>query len=352
VLRRVLLERIRSQGPIPFDEFMDAALYDPEHGFFASGPLRSTKDGDFLTSPEVSPLFGATLAAFVGAEAERIGADPVTVVEAGSGSGSLLRPLIDELGLHVDAWAVEVSPAARRHIESRVPEATAVEALDDVPGPVRGVVIANELLDNLPAAVAVRRGDSWEERLVGCVGDELVPVSGPARDEVARWAGAHGGSVPDDGCVEVQLAAGAWLGAALRLLEAGAVVVVDYGDSAEGLAPRRVEGTIRTYRGHHLGPDPLADPGAADITMDVNFSALEAVAQEAGARVSVVRQAEFLERWGLGSHIELMRERERQLARDGDAMERLQLRSEITDAETLLHPRGLGDFRVLVAGLG
>jgi SAM-dependent MidA family methyltransferase len=352
VLRRHLLERVREHGPIYFDEFMDAALYDPRYGYFASGPLRSAKEGDFLTSPEVSPLFGATLAAFVGAEAERIGADPVTVVEAGGGSGSLLRPLIDELEAAADLWAVEVSPAARRHLAAQVPEAATVGSLEEIPGPVRGVVIANELLDNLPAAVAVRRGDSWEELLVGAEGDELRPVSGPARRQVARWAQAYGGPVADGGRIEVQLAAGAWLRGALGLVEAGAVMVADYGDSAEGLAARRAEGTIRTYRGHHLGPDPLADPGNVDITMDVDFSALEAVAREAGARAEVVRQAAFLERWGLGRRIESMRERERRLARDGNAMERLRVRSEITNAETLLHPRGLGDFRVLVAEVG
>ncbi len=352
MLRQLLLERIRDRGPMPFDEFMHAALYDPDHGFFTSGPLRSVAGGDFLTSPEVSPLFGATLARFLDAEAERVGADPVTVVEVGSGSGSLLRALVDELERGVDVWAVEVSPAARRRLESRVPEATAVDSLGDVPGPVRGVVFANELLDNLPAAVAVRRGDSWEERLVSAAGDELVPVSGPARGEVVEWAAAHGGPVPEGGFVEVQLAAGAWLRRALRLIEAGSVVVADYGDSAEGLASRRPEGTIRTYHAHHLGPDPLADPGTVDMTMDVNFSALEEVAREAGARVSVVRQADFLNRWGLDGRIEGMREQERRLAADGDAMERLKLRSEITNAETLLHPRGLGDFRVLVAEVG
>ena len=113
--RSGLGERLRAQiaagGPIPFEDFMAACLYDPGGGFFTTGELRSVKEGDFLTSPEVSPWFGRMLARFVAAEA----ADgPFLVVDAGAGSGSLLRPLITELGRDgCDFHAVEASPAAR-----------------------------------------------------------------------------------------------------------------------------------------------------------------------------------------------------------------------------------------------
>src|SRR5512137_2553522 len=146
---------------------MAAALYDLDEGYFTGGPLRSARQGDFLTSPEVSPLFGATLARFVEAEALRLGADPVTVVDAGAGSGALLRALLDALRVGVQAWALEVSPAARESLRLFVPEALIVESARALPEPVRGVVIANELADNLPAALAVRRGAGWGERLVG-----------------------------------------------------------------------------------------------------------------------------------------------------------------------------------------
>ena len=126
-------------------------------------------------------------------------------------------------------------------------------------------------------------------------------------------------------------------------------MVVDYGDSAEGLAPRRAQGTIRTYRSHHLGPHPLDEPGATDITVDVNFTALAAACEDAGSRVEVMRQEEFLTDQGLRDDLSTLRHKELELARTGEAMERLQVRSKRTEAETLLHPRGLGDFRVLVA---
>lgn len=349
MLARRLADRIREQGPLPFDEFMQAALYDPDEGYFASGPLRSSREGDFLTSPEVSPLFGGTLARFVEAEAARIGADPITVVDAGAGSGSLLRALLDAARVGIRAWAVEVSPAAREALRLFVPEAALVEKTASVAGPIRGVFLANELLDNLPAGVAVRRGAGWVERLVGVGSGGLCWEEGPARPAVAAWAEQYAGPVPEGGLVETQIAAAEWLRSVLQHLTAGSVVVVDYGDIGPNLATRRVEGTLRTYRHHHLGPDPLADPGATDITIDVDFGALAAVAEGEGAAVEVTSQAGFLERWGLAELLSRRRAEELALARDGDPLERLQVRSLVTGGEALLHPRGLGDFRVLVA---
>ncbi len=349
MLRDRLLERIRRDGPLYFDQFMEAALYDPDEGYFGSGPLRSAREGDFLTSPEVSPLFGATLARFVEAEAGRIGADPVTMVDAGAGSGSLLRPLLDALRVGVQPWALEVSPAARESLRLFVPEAVVAGSPGALAGPIRGVVVANELADNLPVALAVRRAAGWAERLVGAQPGGLAWVEGPARPEVAAWAARHSGPVPEGGLVETQIAAGEWLRGMLRRLAAGALLVVDYGDTGPGLAARRAEGTLRTYRGHHLGPDPLLEPGSTDITVDVDFGALAAVAEEEGAAVEVMPQATFLERWGLLDLLAERRAAELALARDGDPLERLRVRSLLTGGEALLHPRGLGDFRVLVA---
>ena len=328
---------------------MRAALYDPGGGFFAGAVLRSEKEGDFLTSPEVSPMFGETLAVFVTGEAARIGLEAPDIVEAGAGSGSMLRPLLDALGPVGGVWAVERSPAARASLGDRVPEATVVEDLSAVPGGRRGVILANELLDNLPAALAVRTLGGWSEQQVGVASGELVLVEVPARPAVAAWAEANAGDAAVGSKVEVQIEAGEWVADAVGLLEAGALVAIDYGDTTAGLAHRRAAGTLRTYRKHHLGPDPLLEPGATDITMDVAFSAMMAAAAAAGAEVSLHRQDDFLEELGLGKRLAAMRHRELELARTGDVMGRLLLRSQIADGRTLLHPRGLGDFRVLIA---
>jgi SAM-dependent MidA family methyltransferase len=340
-------ERIRRQiettGPIPFEMFMDIALYDPEGGFFTTGKLRSERGGDFLTSPEVSPLFGETLARFVEGERERIG-QPFEVVEVAAGSGSLIAPLMR--AIEVEVWAVEASPAAREVLGDLLP---ADRVRTDVPSRIRGVVIANELVDNLPMALAQLVDGVWRERWVGVDDERLAMVDAPARPQVLGWLRDYAGDVLDGGWVEVQIAAGTWLREALDRLEAGSVLLLDYGDTAENLLPRRQDGTLRTYRAHHLGPHPLDEPGRTDITADVNFTALMTIAEQAGATVELHRQDDFLTELGLRDRLSELRHAELEAARSANDMDRLRLRTLKTEAETLLHPRGLGDFRALIA---
>ncbi len=350
VLAEQLRARIESDGPMPFEAFMAACLYDPDGGFFTSGPLRSTKEGDFLTSPEVSPWFGRMLGRFVVSQvAGRKSQDPFLVVDVGAGSGSLLEPLMSELeagGWELEAHAIDVSPAAREALRS------VADAVHESPGTLpdrfAGVVVANELLDNLPVALAVRTDEGWTERWVTADDDAFALIEAPARPQVAAWCDAHAGKVLEGGMVEVQLEATEWVGAVLERIEHGALVVIDYGGTAEELEPRRTQGTLRTYQRHHLGPDPLLEPGVTDITVDVNFTAMTAAAGQAGATVTLHRQDDFLRSLGLDEVVDDLRRRELDLARGDDAMARLRVRSERTDAETLLHPRGLGDFRAMV----
>ena len=344
-MRDVIAAEVAESGPIPFERFMQLALYG-ETGFFSSTRLRSEKAGDFLTSPEVSPMFGETLAAFVRSERDRIG-EPFRLIEVAGGSGSLLRSLLHEID--VDTWAVEVSPAAASALGEVVGPDRVVESLDSIDGPARGVVVANELLDNLPMAIAQLTADGWRERWVGEGEEGLAFIDADPRPEVVAWLERFAGPVEVGGWVEVQLEAFAWMEEATARLDAGAVVVIDYGDTAENLAPRRQDGTLRTYRAHHLGPHPLDEPGATDITADVNITAIEAAARQAGAEVEMWRQDDFLASLGLRDRIKVMRHEELEMARAGDEMARLRLRTLRTEAETLLHPRGLGDFRVVVA---
>lgn len=343
-LKKHIQDEIAARGPMPFDRFMELALYHPE-GFFGGAELRSEKAGDFLTSPEVSPAFGETLASHVAEEQARIG-DPFTLVEVAGGSGSLLRPLLATYD--VEALAVEVSPAARRSLAVVLPSNRIFEDLQEVPAPIRGVILANELVDNLPMAVVQRVGGGWRERYVGSEDDALTFVDAPARPEVSEWLAHFAGDVADGGWVEAQLAAAEWLKTAMNTLDAGSIVLIDYGDTADGLVPRRQDGTLRTYRAHHLGPHPLDEPGETDITADVNFTALEHVAQAAGASTRLLRQDDFLAELGLRDRLSEIRHQELEAARSGDQTTRLQLRSQKTEIETLLHPRGLGDFRVLI----
>jgi len=341
-LKNIIKDRIADTGPIPFEEFMALSLYHPDGGFFATGKLRSEKAGDFLTSPEVSSLFGETLAVHVERERRRIG-EPFSLVEVGAGSGSLLKSLLGSID--VESVAVEASPAAREALSGLI---GADNVRETIPDSIRGVVIANELIDNLPMSIAQRIDGEWRERWVGLDGAGLGFVDTVARPEVSSWLGEHAGEVADGGWVEVQIAARDWLREVLRRLEEGSIVIIDYGDTAENLLPRRQDGTLRTYRAHHLGPHPLDEPGETDITADVNFSALVATAVGEGADAVVHRQDDFLGELGLRDRLSELRREELAATRSGNEMERLRIRSLKTEAETLLHPRGLGDFRVLV----
>ena len=375
-----LRARIEADGPMPFEEYMAACLYDPDGGFFTAGPLRSVKEGDFLTSPEVSPWFGRTLARFV----ESVGGN--VVVDAGAGSGSLLAPLMETIaspsgggaerseaegvkplsqprsdpppgpdgpdsplrGEQIEFHAIEASPAAREALQELLGTDHVHESVGDLPERFDGVVFANELIDNLPVALAVRSGDHWEERWVDVGDDGFEFVTAEARNDVVSWCDAQAGKVPEGGMVEVSLIADDWVRAVLKRIDNGALVVIDYGGTAEELEPRRTQGTLRTYQRHHLGPDPLVEPGATDVTVDVNFTALMAAAEESGASVELHRQDDFLSEFGLRDEVMNLRRKELELARGDDAIARLKVRSEMTDANTLLHPRGLGDFRVMV----
>lgn len=337
-LKQRIIDEIRDSGPMPFERFMEISLYDPD-GFFGSDVLRSEKSGDFLTSPEVSELFGRTLAGYVRRVKDEIG-EPFRLVEVGAGSGSLLRPLLDEVD--VDALAVEASPAARAALSPMVPVS------EGLPDRIRGVVIANELLDNLPMALAQRDAGRWRERWVGVEDDGLAFVDADARPEVGDWLDSYAGPVPEGGWVEVQLEARRWVADLIDRMEAGSIVLIDYGDTAENLLPRRQDGTLRTYQAHHLGPHPLDGPGETDITADVNFTAL----LDLHPTATLSRQDDFLGDLGLRDRLSELRKAELHEARAGDEMERFRLRTLKTEAETLLHPRGLGDFRVLEIRVG
>lgn len=337
-LKQRILDEIALGGPMPFERFMEIALYD-NAGFFGGETLRSEKSGDFLTSPEVSVSFGETLAGYVRRVKEEIG-EPFQLVEVAAGSGSLMRPLLATID--VDAVAVEVSPAARRALSD------IVGVSDTLPTQIRGVVIANELLDNLPMALAQRIDGGWRERWVGAEDENLVFVDAEVRDEVRGWLDAYCGPVDEGGWVEVQIEARRWVSDVLERMIEGSVLIIDFGETAENLRARRRDGTLRTYRAHHLGPHPLDEPGETDITADVNFTALLDIAPT----TTLHRQDDFLASLGLRKRLTDLRKLELDAAGAGDDMELLRLRTLKTEVETLLHPRGLGDFRVLEIEVG
>lgn len=318
-----------------FDDYVEQALYHPGKGFYATGG-RAGRRGDFLTSPEVGPLFGAVLARALDSwwhELDR--PDPFTVVDAGAGPGTLARTFLaaePECAGALRYVAVERSAAQR----SRHPDG--VESRADLPdSPVTGVVVANELLDNLPFRLVERTTDGWGEVWVDAGAEVLV-----ALDDLPPVLGgleaAPGSRVP------VQEQAAAWLGAALGLLDRGRVVVIDYADTTASMASRSPDEWLRTYCGHERGGPPLDAPGTQDITVEV---AVDQLADAAGRPPDVDRsQAEFLAVHGIG---ELVAEGKRiwaERAHLGD-LAAIRARSRVSEAAALTDPNGLGAFRVL-----
>jgi SAM-dependent MidA family methyltransferase len=341
-----LAQRIERSGRAwRYDEVVAALLYDHERGFYASGQGRAGRQGgDFLTSPEVGPLFGAVLARVLDRWWEEAGRPrPFVVAEAGAGPGTLARAVVAaapeclQAGA-LDYVAVEIAPAQRARHPGTVRSAPRLP-------PRSHVVVANELLDNLPFRLAACTGRAdvagaaassspavpaaWREVLVGPSGEE---PGAELRDErLPRFVSSPDARVP------LQHAARDWLAEARRRAER--VVVVDYGAATRQLAERPWRGWVRTYRRHERGGHPLDDPGEQDVTCDVAFDQLPAPDWHA-------TQAGALRTWGIDALVEEGRRAWAEGAARGD-LAALAGRSRVREAEALTDPHGLGAFHVL-----
>jgi SAM-dependent MidA family methyltransferase len=278
---------------VGFDVFMERALYGPD-GFYASGRGAGRRGADFITSPEVGPLFGAVIANALAEWGARV------VIEAGAGRGALRDAVLS---------------AAQTPLEYLT-----VDFADEWPGDA-DVVIANELLDNLPCKIVERTHDGWHEVCVD--GDAFV--LGEAVDFDAE--------APEGTRLPWHTAAQLWVTRAC--LSADRVVLFDYG------APTTAELVgrewLRTYREHGRGDHPLANPGSQDITTDVAFDQL--------APDSITTQADWLRGHGIDALVDAARATWIERAAIGD-LEALKARSRITEADALLDPQGLGSFLV------
>jgi len=365
---RTLLDRIHREGPVRFDVAVDALLYGDE-GFFSRGSGAGRAE-DFLTSPEVGPLFGAVVARALDAEWERLGRpDPFVVIEAAAGRGALARSVLDASPSCAPALryvCVERSAVLRARLEDLLPVEPAanvfgavvsgddevrhitgtgpvVAVLDDLPFvPVTGVVLANELLDNIPFRLVERTLAGWSEVLVSASGDALHELLVTAAPDVAQEASRLAPDAPVGARLPLQHEAAAWLRRALGVLEQGRVVVVDYADVSPSLAARPWQQWLRTYRGHGRGRGPLESPGDQDITCEVAVDQLARVRPPTSDR----SQASWLAAHGLDELVAEARQRWEERAHIGD-LESLRHRSRVGEAVTLTDGSGLGAFRVL-----
>jgi len=288
-------------GWLSFERYMHEALYAPGLGYYARADRvfgRLAGDGsDFVTAPELSPLYGRALAQQVAQWLAAAGAD--TVWEFGAGSGALAEQLLDALGPRVRRYViVDISPALVALQRERLARfGDRLEWAQQLPGRLHGVVIGNEVLDALPVQLLRYDGQRWHERGVSLDGDGGLawadrPTALQPPVETAFVPGA---------LTELHRQACALVATVAERLERGAALFVDYGfPAAEYHHPQRSGGTLMCHRAHRADADLLADVGDKDITAHVDFSAVALAAQDAGAEVlGYTSQARFLINCGL-----------------------------------------------------
>jgi SAM-dependent MidA family methyltransferase len=292
-----LIARIRRDGPISVADYMDACLNDPAEGYYATRP-RLGAEGDFITAPHVSQIFGELLGLWAVAVWEELGRPPcVRLVEMGPGDGTLISDVLRASAASPgfaaarDTWLVDTSEPLRAAQEARLGRAVASWARDlaEIPVDAPTIILANELLDCLPIHQAVFTPEGWRERRVGLdargslaftLGDDPAKRLGSgAEGEVREWSPALEGLGREIGALVVEAG--------------GAALFIDYGRDEPGPGD-----TLQALRGH-AKEGPLDNPGAADLTAHVDFPAFLAAARDAGARTTAIsRQGDFL--WSLG----------------------------------------------------
>ena len=333
---RVLAAIDAAGGWLPFDRFMALALYEPGLGYYARGSRQfgslPSSGSDFITAPELSPLFGQALARQVAQALDAAQLDEV--FEFGAGSGALAAQLLKALGPRLRRYSIVELSATLREQQAQVlaPWAAQVRWLDALPVQMQGVVVGNEVLDAMPVQLLHWDGTRWLERGVvvaaGALawGDCPTPLRPP-------WRGPF---VPGT-VTEIHAQAEAFMRTLAERLTRGAAFFIDYGfPEAEYYHPQRTGGTLMCHRAHRADTDPLADVGDKDITAHVNFSAIALAGQDAGLDVlGYCSQARFLLNCGL---IELMQ--------DADLRRR-------TNAQKLVNEHEMGElFKVIAFGRG
>jgi len=342
-------------GWISFARFMELALYRPGLGYYAGGAQKfggHAAGGDFLTAPEITPLFAQALAPQV---AQILSASEAIVIEAGAGSGRLaadLLPALDALGCLPERYRIlELSGALRARQQAMLAAhapayAARVEWLDALPERFSGCLLGNEVLDAMPSHGVHWLADGTIAEVGVSIADgRLVESSRMAAGVLREAAAAIEVALPFRG--EINLAARAWVSDLSRRLERGALLLIDYGLSRRELYhPARDGGTLRCHYRHRLHHDPFWLPGLSDITSHVDFTAVAEAGFDAGLDVlGYCNQATFLLNCGIAELLQ-----GRKVGAGETASIELRARGAVN---VLLSPEEMGElFKVIGLGRG
>ena len=346
-LHDIIAAEITARGGwISFARYMELALYAPGLGYYSGGSRKFGSEGDFLTAPELTPLYGQALARQV---AQVLAASAPQVIEAGAGSGRLAADLLlalDALGCAPEHYRIlelsgELRARQQATLHERAPRlADRIEWLDELPERFSGCLVGNEVLDAMPThALRWDDGSDVQEGGVGLEDGRLVPAERPATGALLEAAQALQLSPPYRG--EISLAARSWVSELARRLDRGALLLIDYGLPRHELYhPQRDGGTVRCHYRHRVHDDPLWLPGLSDITAHVDFTAVAEAGFDAGLDVlGYTSQAVFLLNCGIGA-----------LPGQESGAAELQARGAVN---VLISPNEMGElFKVIALGRG
>ncbi|WP_018151161.1 class I SAM-dependent methyltransferase [Leeia oryzae] len=295
-----------SQGWIPFVRFEELALYSPGLGYYSNGTIKLGPDGDFTTAPELSVLFGQTVANQIAQVLDSTGGD---ILEFGPGSGKLALDILQALEarqqLPAHYYLLEVSADLRDRQQQRFRQEAPhllprLVWLDQLPEQFTGVIIGNEVLDAIPTHLVRWEADRIEEMGVSLENDQFVlaarPISDPQLLEKARQLPVHAPYLS-----EIQLRAAGFVSTLANTLQHGLLLLIDYGfPEREYYHPQRDQGTLMCHYRHHAHPDPLLLVGLQDVTTHVDFTAMAIAGVDNGLSLAgYTSQAMFLASAGI-----------------------------------------------------
>jgi SAM-dependent MidA family methyltransferase len=303
-LSALLIQKIKSEGPISFHDYMELSLYHPEHGYYTSVQDKIGPGGDFYTSSNVSHAFGAMLGRQFREMWKNLGGEEFTIVEYGAGTGMLCHDILNYLSADPEFYEkirysiIEKSSAMREKEQKLLPSKVLwMDKISDL-GNINGCVFSNELLDNF-AIHKVLMKDQLMEVYVG-YDEGFYEVLKPASKQLVNYFEELNVVLPEGFCTEVNLEAIEWIKEISENLTKGYLLTIDYGfPSGELYADRRRNGTLLCYQKHEINDRPYFQPGKQDITSHVNFSALQHWGNKYGLTTcGFTNQAHFL--GGLG----------------------------------------------------
>lgn len=346
-LIETIVNRIEARGGvIGFDEYMQMALYQPGLGYYSGDSIKFGAFGDFVTAPEISPLFGGCVAHQAGALIAQ--GCSASLLEFGAGSGRLCGQILQALPELEKYLILDLSAELKQrqqHYLRNLLDAESfakIEWLSELPRAFDGIVIANEMLDAMPVHV-LRKDDVWLELGVGFDGNKFTwqdfTPSARVLAAIASIESRHGELPPGYRC-EINLNLEPWFAALAQSCRSGAVIIVDYGyEQADYYSSRRHRGTLECYYQHRLHFDPLILTGLQDITAFVDFDACADAAERHGFEpLGLVSQRRFLLANGLLEQAELQ-------SRADDVNKQLAVAQQL---KTLTLPEEMGQqFKVL-----